>query len=228
MAKKSNQVIVARNTIIAFVTIVAILILGFGTYVSTDLGRPGEISADEDYRVIEDAKPRRPGEPIEVVEYFSYQCIHCKNFDPVLDEWAAAQADDIVVKKLPVAWSPIQTVLGQTYLTLEEAQVLEQNHGRIFRAIHDARRQFLTPEMVADYVDGRGITRDEFLRVFNSPNIRRAMARADAKQRELQISGTPTLVVAGKYVIGMTGGQKRALEVVEHLIAQERATESAG
>lgn len=226
MVKAKNRVIFARNTIIAFVTAVAILMLGFGTYVSTGLSSPGEISDGTDYITLENARPRRDGEPISVVEYFSYSCVHCKNFEPVLDDWAEDQADDVLVSKRPVAWSPIQTVLGQAYLTLEATDAVEENHNRIFRAIHDAGRQFLTPDMVADYVDGRGINKADFLRAFNSPAVKREMRNAEREQRELQISATPSLVVAGKYVVGMTGGQRRALEVVEFLIDKERGGNS--
>lgn len=225
MAKKDSKVLMARNTIIGFITVVAILILGFGSYVSTDFTE-GEIVANEDYRVIENPRPRRIGDPIEVVEFFSYACVHCKTFDPIVEEWASEQADDVHFKRMPATFSPIWALLSQTYLTFENAEVLEENHSRMFRAIHDAGRQFLSADMVADYVDGRGISRDDFLREFESPAVRAAMQKADRDQRTYQIAATPSLVVAGKYVIAMDGGQRRALRIVDELIAQERTGEA--
>jgi thiol:disulfide interchange protein DsbA len=219
--KKTNNVLMARNTIIGFVTLVGVAILGFGTYVSTGLGTPTKVTED-DYRVVENARPRRSDDPIEVIEFFSYGCIHCKTFDPIVDDWAAEQAEDVVFSRQPTTFSPIWALLAQSYLTLEAADALEENHSRIFRAIHDARRQFLTPEMVADYVDGRGLTSADFMREFNSPKVRDAMREADRDQRLYQIAATPSLVVAGKYVVGMEGGQKRALRVIDELIALER------
>ena len=124
-------------------------------------------------------------------------------------------------------WSPIQSMLGQTYLTLESLNILEDNHDRIFRAIHDARRQFLTADMVADYVDGRGVARDEFLREFNSPRMREAVRAADRDVRQFQINATPSLLVGGRYVVGMDGGQRHALDVVEHLIEEIRAADAS-
>ena len=117
-------------------------------------------------------------------------------------------------------------MLSQTYLTIEEQGVLEENHSRMFRAIHDAGRQFLTADMVADYVDGRGLSSAEFLRAFDSPAVKEAMRRAERDQLRYQIAATPSLVVAGKYLVGMNNGQRRALRVVEHLIEQERAAEA--
>jgi thiol:disulfide interchange protein DsbA len=226
MAKKDNKVIMARNTIIAFVSIVAIGILAFGTYVSTDLGA-GEIGVENnDYKVLDNPRPRRPGDPIEVIEYFSYACIHCKTFDPIIEEWATEQADDVAFSRMPATFSPIWALLSQTYLTFEDQGVLDKNHSRMFRAIHDAGRQFLTPEMVADYVDGRGLSSADFLRAFNSPVVKEKMRKAERDQLAFQIAATPSLVVAGKYLVGMNNGQRRALRVVEHLIELERNAEA--
>ena len=230
MAKKKSKqkVLIARNTIIMFITIVVIMVLSFGTYVSTGGGHPSEIVANTDYRVLENPRPRRAGEPIQIIEYFSYACIHCKNFDPVIKEWAADQPDDVELVLVPANFSPIWSLLAQSYLALEQADALEDNHGRLFRAIHDAGRQFLTPEMVADYVDGRGITRDEFLRAFNSPTVKSKLRDAERDQRNWGVSATPSMIVANKYVVTMQGGQGRAIQVVEYLVEKERAAASQG
>lgn len=220
--KKDKKVNLARKTIIGFITLVVVAAGGFGIYVSTDLSGSGDIVENEDYLVIENARPRRTGDPIEVVEFFSYSCIHCKTFDPIVEEWAAAQQGDVVFKRKPASFSPAWSLLAQAYFTLEAADVLEQNHSRLFRAIHDSRRQFLNPEMIADFVDGRGISREDFLREFKSPNVRAAMRDADRDQRKYQISATPSLVIAGKYLVGMGGGQSKALRTTDILIARER------
>lgn len=225
MAKADTKVRTARTTILGFITLIVVLLLGTVLYVTTDVGK-GEITAGEDYRVLDGARPRRAGDPIEVIEFFSYACIHCKNFDPVAEDWAAQQADDVAFRRLPATFSQVWALLSQTYLTFESTGVLEENHTRMFRAIHDNGREFRDPQAIADYVDGRGIKADDFLREFNSPAVRAAMQEADRRQRTYQISSTPQLVVAGKYLVGMEGGQRRALQVVEHLIAQERAGES--
>ena len=225
MAKKDTKVIRVRNTIVAFITLLAIGIFALGAYVSVDDG--GEVNLNEDYLLIEDAKPRRKGDPIEVIEYFSYACVHCKNFDPIIEEWAEEQAEDVVFIRKPTTFSPIYAVLAQSYFALEATGALEENHNRIFRAIHDAGRQFLTADMVGDYVDGRGVSKDEFIRAFNSPDVRDAMRNVDREQRQFKVTGTPSLAVAGKYMVGMRGGMRRALRVVDEVIAMEREADAA-
>ncbi|NKC01164.1 MAG: thioredoxin domain-containing protein [Pseudomonadales bacterium] len=227
MAKKDRRAILARNTIIGFITVVAILIFGFGSYVSSPLSGQEDISEADDFRELENPRPRRRSDPISVVEFFAYTCIHCKNFDPMIEEWAAEQPGDVAFSRQPAMWSPIQVMLGQTYLTLADKEILAQNHTRIFRAIHDTRKQFLTPEMVGDYVDGRGLSKDEFLRAFNSPRVKTAVRDAETDVRDFNISATPSIVVAGRYVVGMKAGMGRALEVVDKLVNQIRTEDQA-
>ncbi|MFT7651374.1 MAG: thiol:disulfide interchange protein DsbA [Limisphaerales bacterium] len=223
-SKKNSKVLMARNSIIGFITTIAILIFGFGSYVSLSLSEQ-DIDDSADYREVDSPKQRRASDPIEVVEFFSYTCIHCKTFDPIIEEWAAEQGDGVAFSRAPAMWSPIQTLLGRTYLTLADQDALANNHGRIFRAIHDGRRQFLTPEMMAEYVDGRGISAEDFLRTFNSPAMRRATSDVERDAIRFQVSGTPSMVVGGQYVVGMQGGQGHALRVVEHLIEKIRAAD---
>ena len=221
-SKTDRQVIRTRNTILAFVAIVAILVIGYGVlYISgvTD----SDVTEGDDYRVIDDAPARRPGEPVLVREFFSYGCIHCRNLDPMIEEWQERLPEGVDFERTPVVFSPVWILLAQTYYTLEALDALDENHARLFRAIHDNGRQFLSPDMMADFVDGNGVSRDEFLRTFNSPGVRRKVAQSERDQRDLQIASVPTLVVAGRYVIGMDSGRKRALEIADQLIARELA-----
>ncbi len=216
-----------RNTILIFIVVVIMLILGYGTLYSTGVTQ-GEFQAGVHYRELENPERRRPGAPIEVREFFSYACIHCKNFDPKLDEWAAGLPEGVALERTPVAFSPAWSLLAQAYLTLDYLDALDPNHARIFRQIHDRQTQFLSTAQLADFVDGHGVSSAEFLRAFDSPAVRRALGEADAAQRTFGITSVPTLTVAGKYTVSMDHGTKVALEIVDHLVAREQAVESEG
>jgi len=51
------------------------------------------------YTPITPAQPTEDASKIEVVEFFSYGCPHCADFNPLLHAWAAKQQGDVVVKK---------------------------------------------------------------------------------------------------------------------------------
>ena len=211
-----------RLGVVIFLAAVAGLLAIYGTLYSTGITE-GEFTEGEHYSRIDAGVRHRPGDPVEVVEFFSYGCIHCKNFDPLIEDWQADQSDEVVsFRRQPVAFSPTWAILAQTFFALQELGIEEENHERLFKAIHDQGRQFLSVEMIADFVDGHGATRDEFLRAFNSPKVRRAASEFESIQSRYDVQGVPMIAVAGKYMVKMDVGRKLALDVVDHLVALER------
>jgi thiol:disulfide interchange protein DsbA len=219
--KKPDKVARIRYGIIGTVVVIAAIVAGYGFLYSSGVAE-GEFVAGEHYQVLEDPARRRPGAPIQVQEFFSYGCVHCRNFDPLIEDWRASAPEDVEFERVPVAFSPPWVLLARTYYALEELYILEANHDRVFRRIHDNGLMFQTPEDVAEFIDGHGATAEEFLAAMNSQTVRRRLRESDAAQRSVGIASVPTLVVAGKYVVSMDVGRKVALDVVDHLIGLER------
>ena len=224
--KKSNQVTRVRQLIIGAVSVLVVGVIGYGLLYSSGATQ-GIFVAGEHYTVLENPARNRPGAAIKVQEFFSYGCVHCKNFDPLIEEWQANRPDNVSFSRIPVAFSPSWLLMAQAYLTLEQLDILDPNHTRVFRRIHDARRMFQSAAEIAEFIDGNGATAEEFLEVFNGPDVRRALRETDNAQRQVGITAVPTLVVAGKYVISMDVGRKVALEVADHLIELEQAPAAA-
>jgi len=221
-SRTERKVVRTRNTIIAFVAVIAILVVGYGTVYISGVTE-GKFAAGEHYRVVDQPLRRRAGEPILVQEFFSYGCIHCRNFDPLVEDWLANIPEGASFARSPVTFSPSWALLARAYFALRQLNALEQNHERMFRAIHDNHQQFTSADMIGDYIDGHGATKQAFLRAYDSPEVRRAMREAEDLQRRFTITSVPTLVVAGKYVVNMDVGRKASLDVVNHLIAMERS-----
>ena len=219
--KKSNNVPLVRGLIIGAVAVLGLLVIGYGLLYSTGATQ-GEFVAGEHYEVIETAERRRPGANVEVVEFFSYACVHCKNFDPMIHEWLKAKPDTVEFSRVPVTFSHQWLLLAQTYYTLEALDILEQNHDRIFRRIHNTRRMFVSPEDVADFIDGNGATAEAFMAAWNGPEVRRMLREGEAAQRDIVVRAVPALAVNGAYLVSMDVGRKVALEVVDYLIALEQ------
>ena len=210
-----------RSILVGIGLFVAGVVIG-GLLYSTGSVDSDDIVEGEHYEVVADAPRRRPGAPVMVTEFFSYGCVHCRSFDPLIEDWREDLSDGTAFERVPVAFSPEWAILGQAYLALEQADALGQNHERLFRAIHDNGRQFLSAGQIADFVDGHGISRDGFLEAYGSTEVRRALARTEARQNRLGISSVPSLTVADKYRINMDVGRRQSLEVADHLVALEQ------
>ena len=215
-----------RIAILGAAALIVVLVLGYGIIYSTGVGETGPFVEGQHYWLVEEAPRRRPNDPILVTEFFSYGCIHCRSLEPLLEDWRANLPKDVVFERSPVAFNTDWALLGQTYLALEQAGALARNHGRIFRAIHDHGRQFLSLDEITDFLAGSGISRQRFLDAFRSPEVRRRLAAEDARQRRLGIISVPTLAVADKYVVGSNLSRPQIIEVVDHLIELERGEPS--
>lgn len=219
--KKSSNVALIRGLIIGGVALIALLVIGYGLIYTTGATQ-GEFVAGEHYEVIETAERRRPGADVEVVEFFSYACVHCKNFDPLIHEWLQTKPDNVEFRRVPVTFSPQWVLLAQTYYTLVALDILDQNHDRIFRRIHNTRRMFASPDEVAEFIDGNGASAAQFMEAWNGPEVRQLLRAGEAAQREVVVAAVPALAVNGAYLVSMDVGRKVALEVVDHLIALEQ------
>ena len=219
--KKSSNVALIRGLIIGGVALLATVVIGYGLIYSTGATQ-GEFVAGDHYTLIDKPERRRPGANVEVVEFFSYACIHCKNFDPLINEWLETKPENVDFTRVPVTFSPQWIALAQAYYTLVALDILEENHERIFRRIHNTRRMFDSPDDFAAFIDGNGATAAEVLAAWNGSDVRRMLRDGEAIQRQIVISAVPTLAVNGKYLVGMDVGRKSALDVVDHLIGVEQ------
>jgi thiol:disulfide interchange protein DsbA len=165
----------------------------------------------------------RDPEQVEVVEVFSYACIHCKNFQPLIDQWVSGAPEAVDFQRLPATFNPTWAALAQAFYTAEALGVTEAVHEPIFRAIHDRGMNLADPELMAELFEtAAGVDPQQFEQVYNSFSVRSRVQQADARGRAYRLSGTPTLIVDGTYRVDgrMAGGNAEMLKVVDQLVAQ--------
>lgn len=220
--KSADRVAATRSIFLSLLGTVGAALIGLGIYFSSGGGHSETPQLGTDFELIENAdRPRSKG-PIEVAEFFSYGCIHCKNFDPEFAAWAASASEDVLVERRPATFSPSWTLLGQAYLALEYANAIEGNHERLFSAVHDARKRFSSGRDIAEHLESPQLSANDFMRAFNSSSVSRKLSRAADDTSRYQIGSVPILVVAGKYRVSMNNGTQRALQVADWLVKQER------
>ena len=163
---------------------------------------------------------------IEVTEVFSYACIHCYRFDPILEEWRAHLSDDVAFRRVPAIFNETWALLGRMYYAAELLGVGERMHMPLFEAIHDRGLDVRKPEVAEElfWFEAR-VKPEDFNETVNSFGVVTRLRQADALGRVYRVSGVPTLVVNGKYRIdsgAAAGGHAGMLRIADFLIAQER------
>ena len=163
---------------------------------------------------------------IEVVEMFSYLCIHCFNFDAAVSEWAKRQDDGVVFTRVPAIFSKPWQLFAQAFYTAEALGVSDKTHDAIFEAVHTSKQDLRTPEALAGlFRKVAGVEEEAFMKAFNSFSVRSKVQQADSRGRQVRLSSVPTLVVNGKYKTNSSLAVTNIgmLQVVDFLIKKERA-----
>lgn len=157
---------------------------------------------------------------VEVIEFFAYSCIHCANFEPAFEQWIQQKPTHVVVRRMPVAFSPAFVPMQRLYFSLEAMGLVDKLHAKVFQAFHGERLPLTTPPAIVDWVAKQGVDRARFTEVFNAQPTGEKAAQAVALQDAYEIEGTPSLGVGGRYYVKGQGPQ--TLVVANALIGQLR------
>ncbi len=153
-----------------------------------------------DYRRIEPPQPTASPGKIEVIEFFSYMCPHCKEFYPLVSTWAAKLPRNVAFRRVPVGFNrPAWTNLARAYYALQVSGDLDKLDGALFHAIHDEHLQLLDEQSLADWVGKNGGHEEQFAAAYASFGVNNQTVQADQLAEKYGIEAVPTLAVNGEY-----------------------------
>lgn len=164
-----------------------------------------------------------PTDHVEVVEAFAYPCPACRNFMPIISEWATGLPDYVKLSHLPVGLQPGWEVFARVYYTAEVLGLGQDAHEAMFRAVHDERRQFQSLEDVAGVYTPFGVDVEEFVNTSQSFAVDGRMRSNRNDIMQFGIRGTPTMIVQQKWRLSPSdfSSYQELLAAVDFLIARE-------
>ncbi len=170
------------------------------------------------------------GDKIEVVEFFAYSCGHCYNFEPALQQWKKELPEDVVLVPSPAVWSAPMEPHAKAYYTAQALGVLDKMHNVIFAAMHVDRKRLTSEDELRALFVANGVSAEEFDKAYGSFGVGSQVRQAQARAKGARITGTPEMMVAGKYRITTrkAGSQANMLKIAEYLVEKERASAAAG
>jgi thiol:disulfide interchange protein DsbA len=199
--------------------------------------------AGKHYSVIPQAQRTNvaPGK-VEVMEVFSYGCPACNSFRPTMKKLKASLPANAQLVYLPASWNAAEAwpMFQRAYLTAVSLGIAEKAHDAMFEAIWTTgelgvsdpqtrrlKTRLPTIEDAAKFY-GRvtGVKAADFVSASKSFGVDLKMRQADSQISAMQVSGTPTLVVNGKYRVNnenLASGDD-IIELVKYLVARESKT----
>ena len=178
-----------------------------------------------DYFLLEQPVRTADASKIEVAEVFSYHCSHCLHFESILQAWEKQQLKDVNFVQTHAQWNAQMEPLIRGYYTSVALKIKDKTHMAIFNAFQVEHKPFATAEDWADFFAGYGVDKQKAISTYNSFGVNSQILQAVARAKGYKISGTPEMVVEGKYRISsrLEGGQEAMLKVVDFLVAKVRA-----
>ena len=172
----------------------------------------------EHYQSIPIPVGSQEGSVTEVVEIFSYGCVHCYNFETYVEIWKEENDRRVRFERLPAVFT---SEFAKAFYTAVILDVVDQVHTPIFNAIHIERKDMRRKELLAEvFKRYGGVPEEDFLSVYDSFAVRSKVQQAQARVSAYRVTGIPTMVVSGKYRTDgrMAGSNNEMLEVVDYLV----------
>jgi len=188
--------------------------------------------AGTDYTVLETPQPTSTGDKIEVVEVFSYACIHCFDFVPYIDAWQKRLPKEAQFILMPAIFgNPSWEALARAFYVGEVLGVAKsKTHNVIFERNFRQNKPPMSSldELGAFFEANFGVKNATFQQTAMSFAVETKVRRADEMSRRYRVAGTPTMIVNGKYVVNVgKSGLQSVIDTVEYLVAKEVAAKKA-
>ena len=157
---------------------------------------------------------------VTVTEYFWYGCPSCYRLEPLLNDWRETLPEDVEFQRLPALWSEWHEIHAKAYYIAMNLGRLEELHPAVFRAMHEEGNMLRDMAALKDLFAEHGVSPERFDQAADSFQLDSQLRSAAASAEEYGLSGTPNLVVDGKYLVR---GSNRMLEIASFLIEKERS-----
>lgn len=160
---------------------------------------------------------------IEVIEFFSYACPHCKAFNPLVTQWVAKLPKDVVFRKVPVTFgNKPWVVLSKLHYALDITGDLPRLEEAVFQALHVERKFFRNDDEAVAWAVSKGVDGKKIAEAMSSFSTVSRLQRGDQEAAAFRIEGVPTLAINGRYVVNSQLEHTAQLAIADQLIAKAR------
>lgn len=173
---------------------------------------------------------------VEVIEFFSYGCLHCYRIEPFIKDWLKTKSTDVEFRREHVSWgNSTWTALARAFYVAQDLKLSSKIHDSMFKAIHDHRVNLGQEQKLMQLFDNvADVDPKTFKEKYWSDEIQARMKDVHTKDRLWRIAshGTPCMVVGGKYLVSkemVDGKNSEVMPIVDFLVAkiQSEKTDSS-
>ena len=180
----------------------------------------------QDYQKVDTPQPANaPAGTVDVVEFFSFACPHCFEFEPTLEAWLKRPPANVHFHRYPVRFLQNAVNFQPLYFALEAMGLSESLSLKVFNAVHIEHNRLDSPELISAFMARNGVDATRFMATFNSFSVRTKVQQANQVMDAYAVNSVPTLAVGGRFTTSpsIAKGPQGAVATVDYLVAQIRA-----
>ena len=199
------------------------LLTAFALSIASFTLAAAEFKEGTDYDLVNPPQATADPTKIEVLEFFWYGCPHCLDFEPDLNAWIKSKPAQVQFIRQPAVFNEVWAAHAKAFFTAEALGVEEQMHADFFDAIQKKKEKLVSEEELAAFFKAHGVAEDAFHQAYKSFAVDSKMRSAQGLAAKYGVTGTPSLVVNGKYLIspGKAKSFERMIEITNALIKKE-------
>jgi thiol:disulfide interchange protein DsbA len=185
---------------------------------------------DYNYHTLPHPEPVSTGNKIEVLEFFSYGCVHCNEYEPSVRAWQSRQPKDVQLVLIPATFNGNFALYARGFYAAQSLGVADKLHEKMFAAVWGVQGHAANNiEQLADLYAGLGVDRAKFLEAARSMGVAAKISSTTEKSERMLLQGTPTFYVDGKYQLLTiaAGSFDDVFARLDALVARARAERAA-
>jgi thiol:disulfide interchange protein DsbA len=204
-----------------FLKIAALALAGLFTAACSAATDTGPYELGKQYSQVRSVQKPVDPQRITVEEFFWYGCPHCFHLDPELNAWLAKKPADVDFTRVPnTLGRPEGEVHARAFYIAQTLGISDKIHKPLFDAIQVQMLPMNSLESIrALFVQVAGIKPAEFDQAAGSFLVEGRLQQAASLGKDYGITGVPTIVVGGEYMIG---GQTDQMKVVDYVVDKVR------
>lgn len=176
------------------------------------------------YEEIDGAPATAKGDP-ELAEAFSYLCSHCNTFEPYINAWKKRKPEGVEFRRIPVVFGRGSWELyARGYVTAQMLNIADAAHTALMDRLWKEKDIMRSMDDLAEFYSQFGVDKEKFLATSKSFAVESRLKRDQVKVQEYGITGTPSLIVNGKYRVSPNAAVASfevMLDVADYLIARD-------
>ena len=153
----------------------------------------------EHYEVVKATATAKP----EVLEFFSYFCPHCYNFEPIMADLKKSLPQGVELKRSPVAFlgREMGPELQRAFAVATLLDVEAKFSQVAFKKIQEERQPPQSRADIKALFESIGVAGNEYDGAVDSFAVSGLVAQFDRNTQEMNIRGVPATVINGRYLL---------------------------